>query len=105
MEGQGPHALVWVGDRNCHEPSKAGLTILHRARCRDEPTHARCCRAAGPYVLIEGWLLVSCSSSSSSMQVPMSKGRLGARTPGSRAWSRYMWRLRGPSREEEEEGV
>lgn len=32
----------------------------------------------------------------------MSKGRLGARTPGSRAWSRYMWRLRGPSREEEE---
>jgi len=59
-------------------------------------------RAAGSYVLSDGWLLVSCSSSSSSMQVPMSKGRLGARTPGSRAWSRYMWRLRGPSSEEEE---
>lgn len=44
---------------------------------------------------MEGWLLVSCSSSSSSMQGLMSL------SPGIRDWLMYMCRLRGPSSEEE----
>ena len=48
---------------------------------------------------MEGWLLVSFSSSSSSMQGEM-KG-LSAE-PGSRAWLLYMCRLRGPSRLQDE---
>lgn len=44
---------------------------------------------------MEGWLLVSCSSSSSSMQGLMS------RSPGMRDWLLYMCRLRGPRSVEE----
>lgn len=47
-------------------------------------------------ILIEGWLLVSCSSSSSSMQ-----GLIRGLSPGRRLWLLYMCRLRGPSNVEE----
>lgn len=49
------------------------------------------------YILIDGWLLVSCSSSSSSMQ-----GLIRGLSPSNRLWVLYICRFKGPSSVDEE---